>query len=189
MFALKALELQVARAPACARGMQSFSQLAARTVSTLRKNFIRVLSASHLSIGPGTYPATIAHVPFSNPWDTSVMPTIIFGAGNHRVVDPVHPRQGTNVAVSGEGFSSLIQVTIRVVDKRTDRALAHAVADTSAEGSFQWGYEIAERVCFEDLLAVVRADSTELTATAEDVSLSMSLPKCRKGQKVDLSAR
>jgi hypothetical protein len=95
------------------------------------------------------------------------MPTISFAAGNDKVTDPIHPRQGTNVQVAGEGFRPLAQVDIRVVDKNTDGALAHAVADVRADGSFRWGHDISERSCFNNLLAVVRADGTELTATAE----------------------
>jgi hypothetical protein len=99
--------------------------------------------------------------------EKSAMPTISFAAGNDKASDPMHPQQGTSVQVAGEGFRPLAQVDIRVVDKNTDGALANALADVSADGSFQWGHNISERGCFNNLLAVVRADGTELTATAK----------------------
>jgi len=95
------------------------------------------------------------------------MPTISFAAGNDKATDPVHPRQGTSVQVTGEGFQPLAEVDIRVVDKNIDGALAYAVAGVSADGSFRWIHNISERSCFHNLLAVVRVDGTELTATAK----------------------
>jgi hypothetical protein len=95
------------------------------------------------------------------------MPTISFAAGNDKATDPVQPRQGTTVQVTGEGFRPLAEVDIRVVDQNGDGALAHAVTGVSAEGSFRWIQNISERSCFHRLLAVVSADGTELTANAK----------------------